>query len=69
VCFAGGLSYLAHRDPVREHALEPGDARFSWRDGRPNLSRWFESIQSRPPIAFRLQWFPESREIRQVPKP
>ena len=69
VCIAGGLSYLLHRDPVREHALEPGDARFSWRDGRPNLSRWYESIQARPSIAFRLQWFPESREIRQVPAP
>ena len=69
VCFAGGLSYLAHRDPVREHALEPADAGFSWRAGRPNLSRWYESIQARPSIAFRLQWFPESREIREVPAP
>jgi glutathione S-transferase len=69
VCFAVGLSYLEHRDPVREHALEPADAGSSWRAGRPNLSRWFESIQSRPSIAFRMQWFAESGEIRQVPKP
>lgn len=69
VCFAGGLSYLSHRDPVREHVLEPGDASFDWRAGRPNLARWYDSIQDRPSIAYRLAWFPETREIRQVPRP
>ncbi len=37
--------------------------------GGPKPARWFDSIQQRPSVAFRLQWFPESRDIRQVPSP
>lgn len=69
VCVAGGISYLEHRDPVREHALVPGDAAFSWRAGHPRLARWYDSIQDRPSIAFRLQWFAETGEIKIVPRP
>ena len=54
VCFAGGLSYLELRNPVREVALEPGDGDFEWRTGRPHLSAWFEAVQTRPSIAYRV---------------
>ncbi len=53
VCFAGGLSYLELRNPIRETVLEAGDDRFQWRDGRPRLASWYESIQARPSIAHR----------------
>lgn len=53
VGFAGGLSYLNLRNPVREVAMEPGDADFQWQDGRPHLAQWFEGILSRPSIAYR----------------
>ena len=51
VCFAGGLSYLDLRNPVREVALEPGDAEFTWRESWPGLATWYESILTRPSIA------------------
>jgi glutathione S-transferase len=69
VCFAGGLSYLAHRNPLREHKLEAGDAEFDWRRGRPQLARWYDSILSRPSIRYRLAWDAASGAIRQVEPP
>ena len=54
ICFAGGLSYLELRNPIRETVLEPGDDSFQWRDGRPNLATWYESILARPSIAHRV---------------
>ena len=54
VCFAGGLSYLNLRNPIREVGLEPGDDTFDWREGRSALSQWYDSIQSRPSIAHRI---------------
>ena len=54
VCFAGGLSYLELRNPIRETALETGDDSFQWRDGRPQLAAWYDSILSRPSIAHRV---------------
>ncbi len=69
VGFAGGLSYLEHRNPVREHRLEPGDAQFEWRAGRPALAAWYQSIQCRPSIRFRLEWDPATRTVRPAPAP
>lgn len=54
ICMAGGLSYLELRNPIRECALEPGDAEFEWRDGRTNLAAWFEQILERPSIKHRV---------------
>lgn len=54
ICFAGGLSYLELRNPIRDTALEPGDAEFEWRNGRPKLAAWYDAIQSRPSIAYRV---------------
>ena len=54
VCFAGGISYLDLRNPIREVGLESGDDDFDWRSGRPALSDWYDSIQSRPSIAYRI---------------
>mgnify|MGYP001817772843 CR=1 FL=1 len=53
VCFAGGLSYLDLRNPVKEVALEAGDADFTWQDRWPTLAAWYESVLSRPSIAYR----------------
>ena len=54
ICFAGGLSYLELRNPIRETVLEPGDDDFEWREGRPKLAAWYASILSRPSIAHRI---------------
>jgi len=54
VCFAGGLSYLDLRNPVKDVALEPGDAEFNWQERWPTLAAWYESVLSRPSIANRL---------------
>ena len=53
VCFAGGLSYLDLRNPMKEVALEPGDAEFTWQDRWPVLATWYESVLTRPSIANR----------------
>jgi glutathione S-transferase len=54
VCMAGGLSYLELRNPIRDCALETGDAEFEWRDGRPNLAAWFEEVLMRPSVQHRV---------------
>ena len=54
ICMAGGLSYLDLRNPIQEHAIVSGDETFSWRDGRPNLSNWFQEIIKRPSVAWKL---------------
>lgn len=54
VCMAGGLSYLELRNPIRDCALEPGDAEFEWREGRPNLAAWFDQALARPSIRHRV---------------
>jgi glutathione S-transferase len=53
VCFAGGLSYLDLRNPIRDVALEPGDAEFTWQDRWPTLASWYKSILERPSVAHR----------------
>ncbi|MBL8645156.1 MAG: glutathione S-transferase N-terminal domain-containing protein [Rhodospirillaceae bacterium] len=60
ICMAGGLSYLGLRNPIREYALEPGDADFDWRANRPHLSKWFDAIQTRPSMQFKVE-LPEER--------
>ena len=60
VCFAGGLSYLELRNPIRDTVLEPGDDEFEWRHDRPALAAWFEAIGSRPSIAHRVS-LPQGR--------
>lgn len=52
ICMAGGLSYLDLRNPIREYALETGDAEFDWRSQRPTLSRWYDAIRTRPSLQF-----------------
>ncbi len=54
VCIAGGLSYLELRNPVRELALEPGDAGFEWRTQCPSLAAWYETALERPSIRHRI---------------
>lgn len=54
VCMAGGLSYLELRNPIRDCALEAGDADFEWRDGRPNLAAWFDEALTRPSVQRRV---------------
>ena len=54
VCIAGGLSYLNLRNPIRDADLEPGDADWDWRAGRPALSAWFEKIVKRPSLAHKV---------------
>jgi glutathione S-transferase len=55
VCMAGGLSYLDLRNPIREHALEPGDADFDWRAGRPRLAAWYDAVRTRPSLRYKVQ--------------
>jgi glutathione S-transferase len=55
ICMAGGLSYLDLRNPIREYALEPGDADFNWRDKRPALSRWYDKMRERPSLQFKVE--------------
>ena len=54
VCIAGGLSYLNLRNPIRDADLEPGDADWDWRAGRPALSAWFDEIVKRPSLAHKV---------------
>ena len=55
ICMAGGLSYLDLRNPIQEHVIVPGDDTFSWRKGRPNLTKWFDSIIERPSLSWKLE--------------
>ena len=48
VCTAGGLSYLDLSCPINSLQLEPGDQDFSWRNGHPRLSAWFDEVRKRP---------------------
>ena len=55
ICMIGGLSYLDLRNPIEEHAIVSGDENFSWRDGRPHLTDWFQEIINRPSVAWKLE--------------
>jgi glutathione S-transferase len=66
VGFAGGLSYLDHRNPLRELALLGSDAQFDWRTGRPALSAWYEQVSLHDALRFRLEWNAETRVIQAV---
>lgn len=50
VTTAGGLSYLSLRNPIIDCNLEPGDAKWEWREGRPALAKWFAGIVARPSL-------------------
>lgn len=56
ICIAGGVSYLATRNPIGELALEPGDERFDWRTSHPRLAAWYDEVVKRPSIAFKLNY-------------
>lgn len=56
ICMAGGISYLELRNPIQEHDMVTGDAAFNWREGRPNLSSWYDQICMRPSIQYRYEW-------------
>ena len=64
VTTVGGLSYLNLRNPIRDAKIEPGDADFEWRKFAPTLSKWYDSVQDRPSIKFRLS----KEDIGQYPK-
>jgi glutathione S-transferase len=54
ICMAGGISYLELRNPIREHALEPGDADFRWRQDRPRLAAWYDRIIEIPAMRYKV---------------
>jgi len=54
ICMAGGLSYLDLRNPIQEYAIVDGDDAFDWREGRPNLSSWYDEIIKRPSLEWRF---------------
>lgn len=54
ICMAGGISYLELRNPIREHALEPGDAEFEWRRGRVRLADWYDRIIEMPSVRYKV---------------
>jgi glutathione S-transferase len=69
ICMAGGLSYLELRNPVREHALAEGDAQFDWRASHPRLAAWYDSVQTRPSIEYRIAAAdPAARIANQKPR-
>ena len=51
---AGGLSYLDLRNPIQEYVIVDGDDSFDWRQGRPNLSAWYDEIIKRPSLEWRF---------------
>jgi glutathione S-transferase len=51
---AGGLSYLDLRNPIQEYVIVDGDDAFDWREGRPNLSAWYDEIIKRPSLEWRF---------------
>ncbi len=53
VCFAGGLSFLDLRRPLQKLLLEPEDANFDWREGRPGLAAWYDRVIQRPSLQLR----------------
>ena len=64
VCTAGGLSYLNLRNPIRDAKIEPGDADWDWRTFVPTLAKWYDSVQDRPSLKFRIS----KEDIGQYPK-
>jgi len=59
ICMAGGISYLELRNPIQEHDMVTGDAAFDWRQGRSNLSTWYDAICKRPSLQYRYTWTPD----------
>lgn len=53
ICMAGAISYLSLRNPIQEHDMVKGDAKFDWRKKRSNLARWYDKIVTRPSLAWR----------------
>jgi glutathione S-transferase len=54
VCMAGGISYVATRNPIKDLKIAPGDETFEWRANLPALAAWYDAITMRPSLAFKL---------------
>jgi glutathione S-transferase len=49
-CFAGGLSFLNLRRPLKKLLIQETDATFDWRIGRPTLHARYDETIERPSL-------------------
>lgn len=54
ICTAGGLSRLDYRVPAFGAILDDIDPDYEWRDGRPTLAAWYDSLLDRPSMRFTI---------------
>ena len=54
ICAAGGLSRLDYRVHTFGAILDGIDSTYEWRDGRPTLTGWYETLLARPSMRFTI---------------
>jgi glutathione S-transferase len=54
ICTAGGLSRLDYRVPAFGAILDDIDPGYEWRDDRPTLAHWYDTLLERPSVRFTI---------------